>query len=64
MSEKLAQVEGLLLLHETPNAYHFDNGDKKAWIPKSQFRVMEPEGIGETYTVTMTEWIAQQKGFI
>ncbi len=64
MAEELAQVEGLLLLDETPKAYWFDDGTRKGWVPKSQFRSMEPEGVGETYTVTMTEWIAKEKGFI
>lgn len=61
---KLAQVEGLLIVHQTSKAYYFDNGVKKAWVPVSEVHGMEPEGIGEAYTVTMSEWIALRKGLI
>ena len=64
MAEQLAQIEGLLIVHQTDKAYHFDNGLKKFLVPVSHVRSMEPEGVGEAYTVTMTEWIAIQKGLV
>ncbi len=64
MAETLAQVEGLVIEAQTDRAVYFDNGAKKVWVPRSQIRGMEPEGIGEAYTVTMTEYIALVKGLI
>jgi len=64
MAEQLAQVEGLVIEHQTQKAYLFNNGEKKFWVPVKEVRNMEPEGVGEAYTVTMTEWIAIQKGLI
>lgn len=40
-----------------------DTGDKKdaVWLPKSQ---VEIEDDGKTVTVTLPEWLAQDKGLI
>lgn len=43
---------------ETEKAFQLFDGDKTAWVPKSQ---VEDNGDG---TFTMPEWLAKDKGFI
>ena len=43
---------------ETDKAYRVDDGTRVEWIPKSQ---VEKNDDG---TVTMPEWLAEEKGFI
>ena len=49
---------------ETTNAVHiadFDDG-QCYWLPLSQVTKMTREKEGQIGTITMTEWIAKQKG--
>jgi hypothetical protein len=40
-------------------------GEVNTWVPKSQMQDLPDELIeGETYTFTMSEWIATEKGLI
>ena len=42
-----------------------DGEDENTWVPKSQITEMEDDmEEGEVYTFTMTEWIANERGFI
>jgi hypothetical protein len=49
----------------TDRAILFHTGDKTeaAWLPLSQVEVAET-GIGGIFTVTLPEWLAQEKGLI
>ena len=46
------------ILVTTPKAYRLYDGATTEWVPKSQ---CQNNGDG---TVTMSEWIAKEKGFI
>lgn len=51
------------IVHETEKAILVDHGgDAKAWLPKSQIEVTD-HGNGRT-TVTLPEWLAQDKYMI
>lgn len=53
----------VVIKHETDNAYLIDyGGDEEVWMPKSQVRAVEKKG--RTATLTVTEWIANEKGLI
>lgn len=47
---------------ETERAYLFlaEDADEAVWIPKSQVKDIF---IGDPCSLTITEWIAKQKGF-
>ncbi len=63
--ERLAQVEGLLIIQEYDRSYIIESGDgKRHSLAKSQVANTEPEGIGETYTFTIAEWLAKKLGLI
>lgn len=49
------------LVHETEKAWLVNDGSKKVWIPKS---LAELEQNGPTWTLTLTERLAQEKGLI
>jgi hypothetical protein len=55
-------------LADTDQAVLIDDGsnpDENTWVPKSQITDMEDEmEEGESYSFTMTEWIATEKGLI
>lgn len=52
-----------IVKHETDKAYLIDyGGDEEVWMPKSQVRAVEKKG--RTATMTVTEWIAYEKGLI
>lgn len=48
---------------ETDKAYLFTSGEDEHWIPKSQMNGMDDQH-GQLIVVTMTEWIAKDKGLI
>ena len=53
----------VVIKHETDKAYLIDyGGDEEVWMPKSQVRAVEKKG--RTATMTVTEWIADEKGLI
>lgn len=43
---------------ETEKAIRFFDGDRTVWLPKSQVE------INDDGTVTMPEWLAEEKGLI
>ncbi len=50
---------------ETERAYLFlpEDGDEAVWIPKSQVRDSYYDRETKVMSLTITEWIAKQKGF-
>lgn len=50
---------------ETERAYLFlpEDGDEAVWIPKSQVRDSHYDRETKVMSLTITEWIAKQKGF-
>ena len=54
-------------IHESDKAIliNDDGGEENTWVPKSQIQDLPDELIeGETYTFTLSEWIATEKGLI
>lgn len=49
-------LDGIELIHETDSAVLIGYGDEQYWIPLSQVEAWDNTSI------TMTEWIAEQKG--
>lgn len=43
--------------------FHTGNKEEAAWLPLSQVEVAET-GVGGIFTVTLPEWLAQEKGLI
>lgn len=43
--------------------FHTGNREEAAWLPLSQVEV-EETGVGGIVTVTLPEWLAQEKGLI
>jgi len=41
-----------------------DGTAEPVWIPKSQIKLMEDGGPGDTVNIEMPEWLAIDKGFI
>lgn len=50
------------LLHETDRAYLVTDDTENLWVPKSQCEI-EADTNG-TWTLTLPEWLAQEKGFV
>jgi hypothetical protein len=49
---------------ETPAAFLVSDGDSDQWIPKSQVKMDQDGGPGDTVVFTMPEWLAIEKGFV
>ncbi|MCA0421899.1 MAG: hypothetical protein LCH61_01020 [Proteobacteria bacterium] len=49
--------------HETTAAVQVHDGDKLAWLPKSQIEI-EETGDGKTVIVTLPQWLAEEKGLV
>lgn len=50
---------------ETPRAYLVSDGAVKEWIPKSQIECTQTLiNEGDTVTIEIPEWLAEEKGFI
>lgn len=53
------------LRHETEAAFLIFDGDREAWIPKSQCDEFEPDAPGKkTGVLAVEEWLATEKGLI
>lgn len=53
------------LRRETESAYLIHDGDRQAWIPKSQCSTFEPSKPGSKCgTLDVEEWLAHEKGLI
>lgn len=49
----------------TDKAYLIDHGgEEEVWMPKSQVKELERVGRGPLHKMTVTEWIANEKGLI
>lgn len=62
MTERLADIE-VLLKHATKAAYLVNDGTKDVWVPKSQCELAENPTTA-THTLTLPEWLAQEKELI
>lgn len=51
---------------KTDKAICINDGANEAWIPRSQIEDPDPEDmqIGETITLLIPEWLANEKGLI
>jgi len=50
---------------ETTHALLVTDGvGEPVWIPKSQIKMLEDGGPGDTVDIEMSEWFAMKKGFI
>lgn len=56
---KLVDLKGVVILHETENAYLIEYEGTKVWVPKSQVEFDEEDG-----TLTLPEWLAMEKELI
>ncbi len=53
------------IVRETDAAFlvRLEDGDEEVWLPKSQISDPEDYEVGdEDVTISITEWLAQQKG--
>lgn len=66
MSRKDEVVElEVEITRETEKAYLINHGGKKdVWMPKTQVRDVRGLGYGITRVMTITVWIANEKGLI
>ena len=64
MRSNVIDIDGAIEAR-TDRAVLFHTGDKEqaAWLPLSQIEVSET-GIGGIYTVSLPEWLAEDKGLI
>jgi hypothetical protein len=54
----------VVLVHQTDRAVLIDHGgDENVWLPKSAIEI-ERDASGKTWTVTLPERLAQEKGLI
>lgn len=55
---ELVDIAGSIL-RDTDKAFHFNDGSKAVWLPKSQC-----EWDQDSETMTMPIWLAKEKGLI
>lgn len=54
----------IVLVHQTEKAVLVDAGlDEPVWLPRSIIEI-EQDSNGKTWTITLPEYIAKQKGLI
>jgi hypothetical protein len=54
----------VVVRHETPAAVLVDHGGKApVWLPKSKIE-LEPNADGRTHTVSLPQWLAEEKGIV
>lgn len=54
----------VIVKHETPAAVRVEHGGKApCWLPRSQIEI-EPNADGKTHTVTLPQWLAEEKGMV
>lgn len=49
---------------QTTQAVLFSDGDTECWIPRSQIIDGDEYENGEEVTITIPEWVAEEKGLI
>lgn len=55
----------VVLKRETEKAYCVDAGGRAdVWVPKSQCELERADRPGKTDTLTVSEWLAKEKGLI
>lgn len=62
-ASRYVHLEDCRILKETKDAFLIEYDDEQYWIPKSQ--ISDPDVLEEGdygITVSVTEWIANQKG--
>ena len=53
------------IIHKTENAILVtDDEVKEVWLPKSQVTTHQNYDIGDTLTIEIPEWVAEEKGLI
>jgi hypothetical protein len=63
MAHNLVDVT-VVLKHETERAWLVDHGGKKPeWVPKSKAE-LEPNKDGKTHTLTLEQWLAEEKEMV
>lgn len=63
MKSDLADIT-VIVRRETDKAWLVDHGGREpCWLPKSQCEI-EPNRDGRTSTLTMPQWLAEEKGII
>jgi hypothetical protein len=54
----------VIVKHETEKAWLCDHGGKNpSWVPKSQAE-LEPNKDGKTATLTLEQWLAEEKEMV
>lgn len=54
----------VIVQHQTANAILCDHGGKApCWLPLSQIEIA-PNTDGKTHTVTLPQWLAEEKGMV
>ena len=54
----------VIVRHETAAAILVDHGgDKPVWLPRSQVEIA-PNTDGKTHTVTLPQWLAEEKEMV
>jgi hypothetical protein len=54
----------VIVKYETEKAWLVDHGESKPeWVPKSQAEI-SPNADGKTHTLTVEQWLAEEKGFV
>jgi hypothetical protein len=63
-NDKTVELE-VQIKRVTDKAYLIDHGgEEEVWMPKSQVKDLERVGRGPLHKMTVTEWIANEKGLI
>ncbi len=60
----MIEVEDLEFLHETDSAILVEYDGEEVWLPLSQIEWDGDAEKGDSITVTMPEWLAEEKGLI
>lgn len=61
---KLVDIQGELVApYETEHAWHFYDGSRKVWLPKSQVE-WHPDSPKLSGTMVVPRWLAIDKGLV
>lgn len=64
-NDPIVEFHSAICKKETDSALLVEIDDKEYWIPKSQLHPdSEVQEEDDTGTITMSEWIAKQKGLV
>ena len=62
MNKNLVTIHDVDIKHETDNAVLIECDGEEYWIPFSQVEEMTKGANGRESSITITQWIADQKG--